>query len=233
MSENKFTCFGKVAVFASALKWEDVWIQIDGFWLEVTKKIGQPCTYLLPLDLVTLSGGFQETSIQNSICMTTTAITGGIKIYFQTTNRYDIIRLFQAIKSGQTLLTSALISSQIPRECQFRIESTGVFGLLGKAKMTLTVNSEFFELSGAKGSQRFEFGRIQSVHAKLNDSNAHTRICINVDESGYSTCKEYTCLEHENLKLAILCFLMNSHLWHQENHNDLINLDMVIQPIVE
>ena len=60
---NNYLCFGKVAVAAASLKWEELWITVHGFWLEVTKKMGQPGLYVLPLHLSGLSAAFQESVV--------------------------------------------------------------------------------------------------------------------------------------------------------------------------
>ena len=40
--QNNFLCFGKVALAGGAkLSWEDYWIRVTGFWVEITKKVGK------------------------------------------------------------------------------------------------------------------------------------------------------------------------------------------------
>ena len=210
-------CYGKVAVAGPALKWDEFWISIHGKWLEVTKKIGQPGSYFLPLDIATISGAFQETGFQNSIAITTSPITGGVKIYFQTTNRYDIILLFQALKEGSAMLRKSVEMKQISRQCEITVESIGFFKLLTKTKLVLKETPEEFVISGNKGTQRIDFSRIQCVHAKVNDANAATKLCITVDEGGQVTTKEYSCSDRESLMRAILCFIMNRHMYVLEH----------------
>ena len=216
---NDFMCYGKVAVAAPALKWDEFWISIHGKWLEVTKKIGQPGSYFLPLDIATISGAFQETGFQNSIAITTSPITGGVKIYFQTTNRYDIILLFQALNEGSAMLRKSVEMKQISRQCEITVESIGFFKLLTKTKLVLKETPEEFIISGSKGTQRIDFSRVQCVHAKVNDANAGTKLCITVDEGGQVTTKEYSCSDRESLMRAILCFIMNRHMWSLEHRN--------------
>jgi hypothetical protein len=210
-------CYGKVAVYSQNLKWDDLWIQVRDYWLEITEKVGQPCSFVIPLDLTTLSGAFDETGIQNSICIVTASRTGSFKLFIQSTNRYDIIQLFQALKAGRDRLTEALSQMAIPRSCEFDVETTSGFLGLGKSKLRLSETEEGFVLAGSKGTQQFRFDDLQSVHARLNHSSAHTRICINIKEGGSTACREYNCLEHENLCSAIQTFLMNSFAWNEAN----------------
>lgn len=214
---NNFLCFGKVAAAAASLKWEELWITVHGFWLEATKKVGQPGLYVLPLHLSGLSAAFQETGIQNSICITTSPVTGGVKLYLQTANRYDIIRLFQAVKEGQRLLTIELDSAKIPRECEFKVESGGFLKLLGKSKLVLKASPAGIVISGGKTEQRFDLDHIQALHPKVGDSNASTRLFILADENGQMVNKEYAFADHESLASVMLCFLMNMRVWNQQN----------------
>ena len=217
-SGNDFMCYGKVAAGGAALKWEESWITIHGKWLEVTKKIGQPGSYILPLHLASITAAFQETGFQNSILITTSAVTGSIKIYFHTTNRYDIILLHQALTDGHKLLNESLEHHKISRECEIRVESLGFLKLIA-TKLVLKETPEGFTISGNKGVQRFDFDRVQCVHAKANDANATTRLCITADESGAVTTKEYNCIDRDSLMRVILCFIMNSHIWNKQNRN--------------
>jgi hypothetical protein len=228
---NDFMCYGRVALASPSLKWEDLWIEIRSFWLQISKKIGQPCCYLLPLDLTSVSGAFQETGIQNSIAITTTPTTGGFKIYLRSTNRYDIIQLFHAIRAGQAVLADMLKENRIGQQCTCEVETTGVLFGLGKSKMKLEETPQGLELSGNKRSQKFEFDHIQSLHTKMGDSAAHSRLCVNVYENGSTVAKEYNCGDQDNLMAVISCFIMNSYVWSEANRTELPPAESMALPI--
>ena len=106
--QNNYLCFGKVALAASKILWEEFWIQINGFWIEIMKKVGQPDHFLIPLDLVRLESAYEVTELPNSIYLETSELTGSIKLYLYTINRFDCIQLYQKIQDGQKLLSTAL-----------------------------------------------------------------------------------------------------------------------------
>jgi hypothetical protein len=214
---STFISFAKVAVASPNLKWEDFWLYIHGFWLEITEKIGQPCTFFLALDVADLSGAFQETSIHNSLSLTIRSRAGDVHLFLQSTNRCDIIQLFNALQTARALLTQALEHSSIPQSCVCAIETPSGFFGIGKSKFQLKETAEAFELTGPKGSIRYAFEDVQSVHARLNHASANTRFVINVKENGSVVAKEYNCLKQEDLMNVIQCFLMNSFIWARDN----------------
>jgi hypothetical protein len=219
MSENhRFLCFGKVALAQPTLKWEDFWIDVQGYWLTIGKKVDQPCSFLIPLDLTNISAGYQDTRIQNSLCLTTSAITGSLKLYIQSPNRFDILQLYQALKTGQLFLKETITSGSIPHECSFDATTVGILLGLGKAAVTFTQTAEAITFTGAKAPPRIEFGQILSMHAKINDSGAHTRLCIDVSGGGQTATKEYDCLNSDNLKSAIACFIFNWRTANDQNY---------------
>ena len=210
---NTFIFYGKVALAAPTLKWDDFWIQIKDFWLEITKKIGQPAYFILPLDLESLSAGYSETNVQNSICIVTSHILGSAKNYLQSTNRFDIIQLYHAIQYGENLMKASLQKGQILRSTEFDCETITSFFGFGKTKLHLSASPSGFEFSGNKASNSYEIDKIQAVFSKYNDSNSETRLCINVVENGSTVTKEFNCISKQNLVNAILCFLYNSYLY--------------------
>jgi hypothetical protein len=214
---HDFMCFAKIATASQSQKWEDFWIHVHGFWLEITEKVGHPSSYVLPLDIANLAGAFQETSVQNSLSLSLHARAGGLQLFLQSTNRCDIIQLFNALKAGHALLTEALTNSAIPNSCECDIESSSGFFGMGKSKLHLKESPVGFELTGPKASYRYAFEDIQSVQARLNHTSAHTRLIINVKENGAVVAKEYNCVDHEQLLNVIQCFLMNSFAWEREN----------------
>ncbi|OHT12639.1 hypothetical protein TRFO_17455 [Tritrichomonas foetus] len=212
-NKNAYICYGKVATANPTLKWDDFWIQVRGFWLEISKKVGQPCYFLIPLDLASLSAGFLETNVQNSISLVTSPKTGSTKIFLQSTNRFDVIQLYHAIQTGQGLLKTALQKSQITKAVEFDCETVSSFFNLGKTKLKLVGSQKGFEFTSNKNSSLYEMDKIHSLFAKVNDNSADTRLCINVEENGSTVTKEFNCMNHQNLLNAISCFLINSYNW--------------------
>lgn len=208
-SGNSFLCFGKVAVASIALKWDDYWISVNGFWLEITKKVGSPYSFVIPLDLANLSTAANETSIQNSILITTSSITGSFTMYLTCTNRLDIIQLFHAVQQGQRLLQTILQNSKEEKTCAYEVESlSGLFNI-GKTKLIMSCSLDGFEFTSKKGSQKYELNKIVGVYAKWNDSSAHFRLCIAYEDNGSTSVKEFNTPDHTSLLTTITTFLVN------------------------
>jgi hypothetical protein len=211
---NRYLCFGKVAVLQANLKWEDFWIQVHDYWLTIGKNVDSSPSFLLPLDLTNLTGGFQETRIQNSIYIATTAITGSVKLYLQSSNRYDILQLFQALKNGQSILKEAIARKAIPRQCSFEAKTLGILFGLGRSVFTFKETPDSIEFAGDKVPTRIAFIDIRAMHAKVNDSGSPSHLIIEVSENGQASSKACDCVQPNNLKSAIACFLMN---WREAN----------------
>lgn len=214
--KSSYICYGKVAVAGQSLRWDDFWIQVRGFWLEISKKIGNPCYFVIPLDLASLTGGFQETNVQNSIALLTSPVTGSHKIYLQTTNRNDIIQLYHAIQNGRTALMYALQNNKLIQKTEFECETVAAFFNIGKSKLKLHASIKGFEFTGNKASTKYPINKIHAVFAKMNDSSADTRLCLTVDENGSTSTKEFNCISHQNLVYALSCFLSNVYLGQPE-----------------
>ncbi|KAK8891152.1 hypothetical protein M9Y10_028358 [Tritrichomonas musculus] len=216
-NQNSWIFYGKVAVANPTLKWDDFWIQIKGYWLEISKKLGQACSFIIPLDLQSITAAFQETNVQNSIAIVTSQMTGSNKIYLQSTNRYDIIQMYHALQYGQSLMQTAFQKAQIPQTTEFDCETITSFFNIGKSKLRLIASPRGLEFTGNKTSTLYEYDKIHSVYAKLNDASADTRLCINVDENGSVVTKEFNCLSRQNLINAISCFMINTYIWKQNS----------------
>lgn len=214
--QNNYLCYGKVAVANQKLNWDDFWIRVNGFWIEITKKVGQPDYYLIPLDLAKCDGAFNETGIQNSIYLETTPLTNSFKVFISTTNRLDILQLFQAIKTGQKIIANALQKRQIERMVRHEVETISGFLGLVKEKLTFNMGPQGLDLSGGKSApQHYDWDKVVSVYAKQNDQNCHTRLYVSVEENDQTTTKEYNCQEHSSVMNSIACFLMNINLKKQ------------------
>lgn len=216
-NQNSWIFYGKVAAANPTLKWDDFWIQIKGYWLEVSKKLGQSCYFIIPLDLQSITAAFQETNVQNSIAIVTSQLTGSNKIFLQSTNRYDIIQMYHALQYGQNLMRAAIQKGQIPKTTEFDCETITSFFNIGKSKLKLTASPRGLEFTGNKTTTLYEYDKIHSVYAKLNDSSADTRLCINVDENGSAVTKEFNCLNRQNLVNVINCFMMNAYSHQASN----------------
>lgn len=226
-NQNSWIFYGKVAVANPNLKWDDFWIQIKGYWLEISKKLGQSCYFIIPLDLQSITAAFQETNVQNSIAIVTSQLTGSNKIFLQSTNRYDIIQMYHALQYGQNLMRSAIQKSQIPKTTEFDCETITSFFNIGKSKLKLTASPRGLEFTGNKNTTLYEYDKIHSVFAKLNDSSAETRLCISIDENGSAVTKEFNCLTRQNLINAISCCMMNAYICKQNAHQASNNAQVV------
>jgi len=206
--QNNYLCVGKVALPGSVLRWDDYWIQVRDFWVEISKKVGQPNSFCIALDLATLEGSFSKTGIQNSIYLETTPYTGSFGIYISTTNRLDIIQLFQSIKKGQKILSDAISRRQIEKSCRFDVETASGFLGLGKERLVFQMTPNSLDINGQKGSAlHYELPQILHITPKQNDQNCHTRISIALKENEV---KEFNCLEHSAMLNAVSCFIYNT-----------------------
>ncbi|EAY23258.1 hypothetical protein TVAG_185650 [Trichomonas vaginalis G3] len=208
--QNNYLCYGKVAVANQKLNWDDYWIKINGFWIEISKKVGQPDYFLIPLDLTKCEGAYNETGFQNSIYLETTNLTNSFKVYIATTNRLDILQLFQTIKTGQKIIASALQKRQIERMVRHDVETVSGFFGLGKEKLQFSMGPQGLDLSGGKSApQHYDWDKVVAVYAKQNDQNCHTRLIVAVEENDQTSTKEYNCQEHSSVMNSIACYLMN------------------------
>lgn len=214
---NNYLCYGKVAVAAPVLKWDDYWIKVNGFWIEIAKKVGQPDVFCIILDAVTVKGAYEETGIQNSLFIETSNYTGSFKFYLSSTNRLDIIQLHQAIQNGQRILSDALKRRQIERMCRCEMETVAGFFGIGKEKLQLNMSMQGIDISGGKSQpQHYDFTQVITVTPKQNDNNCHTRLTLVIDEGGTKSTKEYNCAEHSQVMNAVSCYLMNINLRIQQ-----------------
>ena len=215
--QNNFLCYGKVAEAGTTLNWDNFWIRVNGFWVEITKQVGQPDYFLIPLDLARADGAFKETGYQNSICLETTSLTNSTKIYIYTTNRLDILQLFQSIQTGQKIIAQALERKQIERMVNYDVESAGGLFNFGKEKLTFRMTNQGIDLTGGKNPpQHYDLDNVKCIYAKQNHQDCHTHIILTIDENGQTVSKEYKCQDHAAVQNTIACFLMNTHLKLQQ-----------------
>ena len=205
--QNNFLCYGKIAISNPSLKWDDYWITVRDYWVEISKKVGQPVQFCIPLDLITLSSGFEQTGLQNSIFIETSNLIGSFSFFISTTNRLDIIQLFQSLEKGRKILNDAISKRQIEKITRFDIESSGFLGMR-KEKFQFEINPQGIDINGSKKSH-FDLEFVLSVTAKQNDSNCHTKLILIIEEGGNNIQKEFNCLDHSSLLNAISCFIFN------------------------
>lgn len=185
------------------MKWDDFWLQIHGFWLIITKKIGQHCHFLVPLDLVNLVTGETETGVANSLILETSAASGSHKFYISSTSRIETILLFQALNVGCNVLKNVFQAGKLQEdaECEYQ-QSTRFSKQTGKIVLT---KHEF--IIGNK--ERVPLASIVSMSAKQNDQNCHNRLII-VTRNGESTkTSEYHISQPMALMKITSSFLMH------------------------
>ncbi|KAH0794476.1 hypothetical protein GPJ56_001501 [Histomonas meleagridis] len=213
MEVNRFICFGKIAQGQSALHWEELFIVVQGYWLEFTKKIGQPCNFFIPLDITNISDACDETDSQSSLVLETSTQSGSYKIFIQTTNRFDIIQLYEFIIAGKELLAKAISDNLIQSTIKFQCVTTShLFGLIGKNSVEIGESLSGIEIAKEDSKETIPFNCIKSLYA-----SSHTNLCIDTLENDTLTTKEFICSNSTNLKNAIECFLYNYHkTYHTE-----------------
>jgi hypothetical protein len=214
MTTNEFLCFGKAGLAHWIIKWEPFWIQVHDFWLTLGKTVDAPSAYLILLDLKQLCGGYEDSRIQDTICIETSPITGSATLYLQCGNRCDLMQLFQALKRGQTILQESISHRQLPCACSFAVQTKGnIFGRR-RSMLTYTQRSRQITFTGTKLQDSVDVRKVSAMHGKLNDSSASTRLYIEAMEGGESTTREYDCLDVDNVKAAIACFVQS---WREAN----------------
>ena len=139
--------------------------------------------------------------------------------------------MYHALQYGQNLMRNAFQKVQIAKSTEFDCETITSFFNIGKSKLKLTASPRGLDFIGNKTSTLYEYDKIHSAYAKLNDSSADTRLCINVDENGSVVTKEFNCLSRQNLINALSCFMMNAYLWkqsaHQASNNEQVTPDLM------
>lgn len=203
MSISPFTCYIKVAMPGQITKWEGYWLQIHGFWLIITKKIGQHCHFLVPLDLVKLVTGERETGVPNSLLLETSPASGAHKFYISSTSRIETILLFQALNVGCNVLKNVFQAGKLQEdaECDYQ-QSTRFSKQTGKLVLTkhnLVVGSK----------EVIPIEEIISMSAKQNDQNCHNRLVVVTKVGGTIKTNEYHVTQPMALMKITSSFLMH------------------------
>ena len=208
--EGDFIVYGKIAVPGQNLKWDENWILVRGYWLEISKKNFLPPIYSIPLDLLVFKSGFHETTVQNSIKIVTTINTGNVKLFLSTTNRLDIINLYKAIKTGSEKLRTHIEQKFFMNSIHFVVEMSSGFLSLIKTKADLNITSEALEVTPEKGAKQiFSIDSIVSMSAHQNTDTCGTHLVVVIDDDINFSTKEFIVSDHNNLINAISCFLFN------------------------
>lgn len=210
---NIFMIFAKVAIPSTSLKWDDFWVQVSDYWLEISKKAGQPSFFTIPLDIKEIRSAFQQTGIQNSLEIQTTVHSGSIKLFISSSNRLDIINLYNSINAGRQRYLNAFNAFQkksSEQSIQLNLEGVSGFLSFGKTNYQMTMNSKILEIKGPKLNLAYPLNNIISMFAKQNDSSCSTRLCICLDDGTNNTTKEFVCNDHSHLLKAISVFLFNT-----------------------
>jgi hypothetical protein len=207
MSGNSFNCFIRVAIPPQTTKWEDYWLQITEFWLVISKKLGAPGHFVLPLDLTRLESGETDTNIQNSIFIETSPESGGHKLYIASTSRIEIILLFQALTAGWNFFKTAY-QARRPidvAECDYQVSSG--FMNLSKEKKRLILNQETLIVGDSK---QYPLASIFSMTSKQGDPSCSTKLIINVQTPDGNQQKEFAGLNPNDMRKMYASFLMHA-----------------------
>ena len=176
-----FTCYIKVSLPPQVNKWEDFWLQIHGYWLIISKKIGEHAHFLLPLDLQQLASGEPDTGVQNCILLEVSKYCGSHKIYISSTSRIEIILLFQALNVGYNVLKNLFQGGKLQEdvECDYKASS----GFMNLSRHTGKILLTRDELS-IGGKEKYPISSIVSMSAKQNDVNCHHRLVLVIENEG-------------------------------------------------
>lgn len=200
-----FTCFVKVSQ-PGQNKWEEFWLQVQGFLVFLAKKIGQPCHFMVPLDLVDLRSGETETGNQNTLYMESSTESGGIKLLLASTSRVEIILLYRALFVGCGLLKTIFEDGHLREEKTIDFISTSRFSK-NAGRLTLTGS----ELTIARGSEaeQIPMTSIISMSGRQNDQNCQNRLVLVYHGPEEVVRKEFSVAQSIDLWKIVGSFLMH------------------------
>jgi hypothetical protein len=202
-----FTCFLKVALPHQLTKWEDYWLQIQGFWLTLSKKINSPGHFFLPLDISHIDSAESETNNQNSIYFETSPESGCHRLYLSSMSRLEMIETFKAINAGASLFKSVYDSyTEIGNiECEYQVSSG--FMNLTRERRKLVLSADRLMASDSK---QFPLAKISSVCGKQGDPNCSSKLVVTVTGPDGITQKEFAGMAVQDLKKMCWAFLMRA-----------------------
>jgi hypothetical protein len=167
MTTIPFTCFVKVAFPHQGTKSEDYWLQVYDCWMIISKKLGAPGHFIIPLDLQPICSGEKEDGgFQNSLFIETSQKSGGHKLYLVSTNRIETIQLFRAINAGWTVFKDSIQGRTFPAEtvCEYDVPSR--FMSFSRDKRRLALTADRLTVGDSKS---YTLDSIVSMSAKQND----------------------------------------------------------------
>lgn len=195
---DSFTCFVKVGIAGSPNKPEDLWLNIFGGWLTISKKVGQQVMFLLPLDLVCVQSGEEVTKLPNSLLLKTSPSTGSHELWIVSTSRIEIILLYQALNAGWDHLRNTLRAKNWTNdiECEYQISH----GRLSFSKQTgkLVLSQTALRISD---KESLPIHDIISMSFKQGDPNCNTRLIIVT--RGATKQREFQVAEMKAMKLIL------------------------------
>jgi hypothetical protein len=206
MAIAPFTCYIKVALPPQLTKWEDYWLQVHGFWLIISKKLGAPGYFVIPLDLVQLQSGETETNIQNSLYIETSPESGAHKLYISSTSRIEIIELFKALNTGWSFFRSNFQAGkgQEDTECEYRVASG--FMNLSHERRRLALTRDRLIVGDSKV---YPIHTILAMTGKQGDPNCTTRLLITVQTPEGPQQKEFSEIAPQDMKRMYWSYLMH------------------------
>ena len=196
-----FKAYVQIAFPPSPTKLENYWLQIDEFWLSLSKKFDKPPIYLFPVQIDSPQLAGQEAQKENSLSLGTSDLSGSHKIYIVSTNRVEIIQIYLAIQNAQNIFAVQMSeheqnpASSIDIEC----EITSGFINRTKQKQILRINPQSISIptdsdlndpnsqsQPQANSLSFKMRDVILITSKQNDTNCSHRVVITFREGGFT-----------------------------------------------
>ncbi|OHT00154.1 hypothetical protein TRFO_33223 [Tritrichomonas foetus] len=197
-----FKCFVQISLPPSPTKFESYWLKIDGLWFSLSKKFDKQPQFLFPLQIQSLESAEKETQKLNSLFLETSEFSGNHKIYITSTNRLEIIQIYQALQNAQKRFNLDMADHNQKREPNFDIEyevSSG-FMNMNKQKSVMHVTPQSITFPDNK---LVSMRDVVSISAKQNDNNCQHKLHITLREEGGDGMKEFTIPEKAKLEKLI------------------------------
>jgi hypothetical protein len=179
-----FTCYVRTSLAHPPPKWDDFWLQIQGFWLVLSKKVGAPPHFLLPLDTLNLTSAETDTAFTNSLLLELSPKSGGHRLYFSAPSRIEIIKLYDALKSGSNEFTRSRNEGSVGGDFECDFQATSGFMNLSKRTEKLRFTGSGLTIGDMK---QFPLESIVSLSAKQNDPNCQSKLVVSYLEADGST----------------------------------------------
>jgi hypothetical protein len=201
-----FTCYVRVLPHQSS-KWDDYWLQIYGFWLVISKKLGSPANFILLLDLVTLRSGEAETNLQHSVFLETSPESGGHKLFLSVTGRIEIIQLFQFLEVGWTVFKSDFDSGKFREDTECEYQAAAGFMSFSKERRRLTLRGGNLLVNDSKS---YPLHSIISMTPKQGGQDCGTKLIVTIQTQDGTQQKEFSGLLPKEMMKMYTSFLMQA-----------------------